>query len=173
MTHRLQQGFRALFAFTREVDYDFAARYLTPSQLALFKGMTQSEQLHSLQVLRDILAESDVGVPDDLLKAALLHDVGKSRYHMDVFRKTIPVLVHLISPKLWVRLGRGNERNPFLRPFVVGLKHAKWGAELLAETGASERLLWLVRHHGDEPTQWREHPYYDLLYQLQKADNAN
>jgi hypothetical protein len=173
MTHRLQQGFRALFAFTREVDYDLAARYLTPSQLALFKEMTQSEQLHSLQVLRDILAEGDAVVPDDLLKAALLHDVGKSRYHMDVFRKTIPVLVHLVSPKLWVRLGRGDERNPFLRPFVVGLKHAKWGAELLVETGASERLLWLVAHHGDEPTQWREHPYYDLLLRLQKADNAN
>jgi hypothetical protein len=171
-THRLNQGLRALFAFTRQVDDDFVAQYLTSAQFSLFKQMSRSEQLHSIQVLRDVLSRSEA-VPDDLAKAALLHDVGKSRYAMSVLQKTIPVLVYVISPALWLKLGRGNEHNWFLRPFVVNLKHPKWGAELLVKIGASPQLLWLVEHHGDRPDQWQTHPYYPLLKQLQAADNAN
>src|SRR5215213_6736056 len=93
---RLRQGIRALFAFTQPVDFDLAASYLTPAEMALFRQMRRSEQLHSLNVLRTVLAESAAAqqfVPPELAVAALLHDVGKSRYPLAVWQKTIAVLV--------------------------------------------------------------------------------
>jgi hypothetical protein len=170
--HRVHQGLRALFAFAREVDYELAARYLSPAQFALFRQMSRGEQLHSLQVLRDVLAQGEP-VPDDLAVAALLHDAGKSRYRMAVWQKTIPVLVHAVSPALCRRLASSDEKRWLTRPFVVNGQHPIWSAELLAKTGASERLIWLVRHHADKLELWEGHPYQPLLARLHRADNAN
>jgi hypothetical protein len=176
VAHRVQQGLRALFAFAREVDEGLAARYLTSAQFALFRQMARSEQLHSLQVLRDVLAQSarsGEGVPDDLAGAALLHDVGKSRYRMAIWQKTIPVLLYTVSPALCRRFAASDERNWFTRPFVVNGRHPIWSEQLVAAAGGSERLLWLVRHHADKPEMWQGHPHLPLLVRLQQADNAN
>jgi hypothetical protein len=43
----------------------------------------------------------------------------------------------------------------------------------VSQTGASERLIWLVTHHADQPEQWADHPYLELLLRLQQADNAS
>lgn len=176
VTHRVKQGLRGLFAFTREVDYDLVGQYLPPVQLGLFRRMSRGEQLHSIQVLRDVMAQGDtqgVALSDDLAQAALLHDAGKSRYPMAVWQKTLPVLVSIVAPNLSRRLAKSDERNGFVRPFVVHGRHPRWGAELLEAIGASERLIWLVAHHADKPEVWASHPYYELLIRLQRADNAN
>lgn len=170
--HRLQQGLRALFAFTRIPDQQFAAQYLSSTQLQWFTQMTRGEQLHSLNVLRDVLAQG--ATPDDLAAAALLHDVGKSRYAMTVWQKTLPVVVRALIPRWYIRLSQGNPANWLARPFVVNAQHPAWGGELLAtQTDASERLIWLVTHHADALSEWIGHPYAPLLQRLQVADNAN
>lgn len=63
--NRIQQGIRALLAFTQTVDYELTERYLTTEQMALFRRMAKSEQLHSLNVLRDVLAQEEQ-TPHDL-----------------------------------------------------------------------------------------------------------
>lgn len=169
---RIQQGVSALLAFARAVDYDLAARYLTSEQLALFKQMARAEQLHSLNVLRDVLAQADE-TPHDLAVAALMHDVGKSRRHLSVAQKTISVLVKRFWPALEQRL-TADERTDFWHaPFTVRRYHPKWSAELLAQRGASERAIWLAQHHQDDAATWQDHPNYPLLLRLQAADDAN
>lgn len=171
LVHRLQQGIRALLAFAWEVDEALAARYLNPAQLALFKQMTRGEQLHSLRVLQLVLEQGTA--PDDLAAAALLHDVGKIRYPMNVFQKTLPVLVRLVSVKLARRIAHMGEDNRLARPFVVFNRHPVWSGELVSQTGASDRLIWLVRYHADELADWQDHPDLELLKRLQQADNAS
>lgn len=170
-SHRIRQGVRALFAFSRPVDYALAGQYLSPPLLALFRQMRRSEQQHSLNVLRGLLAEGNVS--SDLAVAALLHDIGKTRYPLMIWQKTLPVLVGIVSKSLVRRWSDGDPRNPFLRPFVVYVHHPAWSAELIAAAGASERAVWLARHHQDALSQWQTHPDRELLRRLQQADDLN
>ena len=168
---RLRQGLRALFAFARPVDDALAARTLSPPLLALFRQMRRPEQLHSLNVLRGVLAQGET--PDDLAVAALLHDVGKARYPLRLWAKTVGVLVRAVSPSTFERLSRGDPRVFWQRPFVVYVHHPEWSAELLAAAGASELSIWLARHHQEPASQWTAHSGYNLLLRLQAADDQN
>ena len=168
--YRLRQVARALFAFTQQVDIDLANHYLSPEQMALFQRMRHSEQLHGLAVLRDVLAQGP-RTPHDLAVAALLHDVGKSRYTLRIWQKTLAVLVEKLAPMLFQRWSQGD--HLWQRPFMVKAQHPRWGATLLAQAGASERAIWLVAHHQDDARQWQGHALFYLLERLQKADDAN
>ena len=172
ISQRLKQGIRALLAFTRGVDYDFAAQYLTEEQMVLFKKMSHTEQLHSVNVLRHVLKHND-SVPHDLALGALMHDVGKSRYHLAVWQKTISVLLKRFAPKLAQDLSLEEKLTFWRAPFVVRRYHPQWSATLLAQTNASERAIWLARHHQDNADKWREHPHYELLCKLQTSDDVN
>lgn len=169
---RIRQGVRALFAFSQEADTYLAAQYLNDAQMALFIRMKHSEQLHSLNVLRDVLSQSS-DTPDDLAIAALLHDAGKIRYPMAIWQKTLAVLVRAGSNTLYRQWSTGNPQNPFKRACVVAEQHPRWSGELVTETGASERALWLIIHHADALTRWTSHPYSNLLKRLKDADDAN
>lgn len=169
--NRLRQGLRSLFAFAFPVDLEAAAQVLTADQLTLFCRMTRGEQLHSLSVLRDIEAQGPT--PPELAAAALMHDVGKSRYHMRVWQKTLVVLVRGLSHRLYLKLAHSSEQHWLARPFVVAQYHGAWGAQLLAEIGSDERTRWLVAQHDKNPEKYRDHPDYPLLVRLQQADVAN
>jgi hypothetical protein len=169
--YRIRQGLRAVFAFSQPVELSLAADYLTPDLLVLFQQMRRGEQLHSLNVLRDVLAGGSV--PRDLAVAALLHDVGKSRFPMQTWQKTLVVLVRAFTPGLFQRWSKGDPRNIWYRPFVVNVQHPVWSAELVAAAGASETAIWLVAHHQEPAAQWANHPLAPLLHQLQQADDSN
>jgi hypothetical protein len=169
--YRIRQGLRAVFAFSQEVELPLAAAYLTPKLLGLFQQMRHSEQLHSLNVLRDVLAQGST--PRELAVAALLHDVGKSRYPLRTWQKTLAVLARAISPNLFERWSKGSPSNLWKRPFVVYVEHPTWGAQLIADAGASENTVWLVAHHQGSADLWDNHPLVSLLRRLQEADNLN
>lgn len=173
---RIQQGLSALLAFRQEVDYALAAQHLNAEQMTLFKQMAKSDQLHSLNVLRDVLAQADAP-PHDLAVAALLHDVGKARKHLSVWQKTVSVIVASQFPVLDERLcvddiGEGPIQT-WRAPFIVRRHHPAWSGRMLAQTGASERAIWLVTHHADTSERWLDHPHHALLKRLQAADDAN
>ncbi|MBL8133610.1 MAG: HD domain-containing protein [Anaerolineae bacterium] len=168
---RLGQGLRAMFAFAQPLDLTPAQTYLADDLLALLRRMKRSEQIHSLRVLRDLLAEGPVN--GDLGTAALLHDAGKARYPLAIWQKTLAVLVRTFLPRLFDRLSRGDPRRLLERPFVVAVEHPAWSAELAGAAGATGGAIWLIAHHQDDARQWSEHaPYADLL-RLQRADDLN
>lgn len=168
---RLRQGLRALFAFAQPVELALAAEYLTPEQLSLFQRMRRGEQLHSLNVLRSVLAQGST--PTELATAALLHDAGKTRYPLRLWQKTAAVLVRAFAPATFERLSKGDPRRVLERPFVVYVQHPAWSAELLAQTGAPEAAVWLVAHHADDPDGFPDSDLIHLLKRLQQADDAN
>lgn len=166
---RLRQGTRALSAFARPLDIEPAAAVLTAEQFALFQRMRRSEQQHSLNVL----ASAHAGDSVTLAQAALLHDVGKIRYPIRLWQRTAAVLVRAAAPRLMGRLSSRDPRPSWSRGFVVAAHHPEWGAQLLAGVGASEDVIWLVRHHAGDPTLWESHRLFPLLLRLKQADDLN
>jgi len=171
MVYRLQQGLRALLAFSQPVDWALVERYLSTRLLTLFRQMDRGEQLHSLGVLRIVLAQGDT--PPDLAVAALLHDVGKSRYPIGVAQKTLAVLVRAVVPSAYMRWSKGNPLNLWERPFVVYEQHPQWSAELLREAGASEMACWLAAHHAEPLETARTPTQLEWLKRLKQADDQN
>ncbi|MCY4073170.1 MAG: HD domain-containing protein [Chloroflexi bacterium] len=133
--------------------------------------MSRADQLHSLNVLRTVLRQRE-SVPRPLAVAALMHDVGKCRYHLAVWQRTMAVLVKRLIPPLADRLGREEDLRIWRAPFVMSSHHAKWGAEILRACCADEVAVWLVEHHQADISALWDHPQAELLQCLQRADEA-
>jgi hypothetical protein len=123
--------------------------HLAPPQLALFYRMDARDQLHAAQTALNLIAH---GVnDDDLLVAALLHDVAKGRQRLP-YRVSYVLLERFARPLLT----RGAVRDGWgpLGAWERSLLHAGRSAELARQAGASERACRLIAlHHvgGDEP----------------------
>jgi hypothetical protein len=167
---RLNQGLRALIAFVRPPDLAEAREVLGPRLTPLFRQMRLSEQNHCLRVMHTLRAQG-CNHPD-LLVAALLHDVGKTRYPLTLFGRTLPVLVKAVAPRLARRLSQG-EPCGLRRPFVVVERHPQWGAEMLAEAGASPLAVTLTRRHQEHLSHPPQSEEDRLLLLLQAADMVN
>ncbi|MBW4439133.1 MAG: HD domain-containing protein [Pleurocapsa minor GSE-CHR-MK-17-07R] len=170
--YRLRQGTRALFAQARPLNLALAEQHLSPAELALFRAMTRSEQIHSISVLRSIQSDGQA-LPPALAAAALLHDCGKSLYPMRLWQRSLPVLVRRALPRLYRRLAGANPRALLTRGFAVVAHHPAWGAELLSKAGSSADTVWLVAHHADPLEQWGQHPLFHSLQRLRRADDTN
>ncbi len=171
-TQRVQQGLRALLAFATRVDLELAQHHLSPAEFDAFQNMAKAEQLHSLNVLRDVLAQADT-TPHALAVVALLHDVGKSGYHLAVWQKTIAVLLKKAFPSFASRLANRDKLTFWTAPFIVRAHHPRWSADILRTCDSDEIAIWLAEHHQDPAELYIDHANYELLCRLQVADDAN
>ena len=162
---RLRQGLNAILAFAQPVDHALAAQHLTPQLQQCFARLRRSEQLHSLRVLRALQAGGAVSPP--LAVAALLHDVGKTRWPFPLWQRVLVVLLPRLAPTLADRLARGAETDPLARPFLLRERHPAWGAAMARAAGADERAVWLIEHHAQTPDDDAE------LARLPAADERN
>lgn len=128
-------------------DDDWAASRLPAPERRLYLGMDARERDHAVRVARALEAEHP-DAPDELVRAALLHDVGKSRRSYRVHER---ILVHLVG-------GGSVPPEPRLRGLAgarqVARHHAAYGAAMIREAGGSVRVAELVARHerpGDDP----------------------
>lgn len=151
--YRVRQFVRTLRARPDPAGLEFARQTLTPAQLALFRQMQACEQAHALHVLRRVIARSQaqgLQPPVELLVAALLHDVGKTRYPLRWWERVLIVLGNALLPGQARRWGNCSPRG-WARPFVVAARHPVWGAELAAERDTAPRAVALIRRHQEPP----------------------
>ena len=164
--YRTRQFWSALWVRPVPADFTLTSRALTPALMALFLKMQPSEQSHSLGVLQKLVEQGENH--PDLWVAALLHDVGKSRYPLHVWERVVIVLGKALfparvkdwgsdspgaeeartGPQAWRR--QGWRRQSWRRPFIVAEKHPVWGAELASQAGASSLATALIRRHQEE-----------------------
>lgn len=170
LRYRLEQLARNLRSRPNADHLAQAAEVLSPGQLLLFRSMKPADQAHSLRVLRALQAQGESN--PNLLAAALLHDVGKSRYPLRVWERALIVLGQTFLPAHAERWGRA-EAKGWRRPFVIAAQHPDWGAAMVAEVGAADELIRLIAAHQDEPNSAVNGDFSRRLRLLQAADNRN
>jgi hypothetical protein len=185
--YRFRQFFGALTAGTDEDDEQVLAYLLTPPQRDLFRRMAPNDQRHSLGVCATLRR---AGYDDPaLLRAALLHDVGKAAGRIWLWQRTLIVLLRRWAPDLLRWLARGSCHLPLVprysplatrrveapwwrRGFVINRFHPELGARWAAQAGCSPTTVALIRRH-QEPVKVIENYQDRLLVKLQWADGVN
>ena len=151
------------------------ARLILGSDLfALFVRMQPGEQVHSLHMLEKLLAQGEKH--SDLLVAALLHDVGKSRRKLRLWERAWIVLSRAIWGQRAAQWGSASVSDlaslPFWKqPLVVAEQHPGWGAEMVAAAGGTPLAVTLIRCHADKPANAQQSPEGRLLALLQFVDD--
>jgi hypothetical protein len=166
-SYRARQFWNAIRAAPSQQDLDEVHTILSPGEMDLFEQMQPGEQAHSIAVMRRLQAQADE--EQDLLVAALLHDVGKSLYPLRVWERVWIVLVGAVSPAWLARLGSGELRT-WRRPFVVAMQHPAWGADLARGQGTSPLAVELIRQHQNYLHVQTVYSTETLLRKLQAAD---
>lgn len=174
--YRLRQGLLAIISHFRAVDIGEAAEVLSPPLLALFMRMRRSEQHHCLRVMRMLRAQGHDN--KDLLTAALLHDVGKSRCSFGLRERVMVVLANWLMPRRARRWGQfdGTEwqaLRTWRRPFIVHQQHSTWSAEDMLAAGASPMAVALACRHDEELNGQPQNEEDRLLMLLQQADDRS
>jgi len=170
LTYRAKQFLRSMTARVDPSDREAVARILAPRLAALFFEMSPADQAHSLRVLHDLLEQGESEA--DLLAAALLHDVGKSRSPLTPFERAVIVLANRAQPEWVLRLGRRPARG-LLRAFSTAVQHPAWGAAMVEASGGSDRLCALIRFHQEPPGAIDGKELQALLIRLQQADSRH
>lgn len=128
---------------------DVVAGCLSPTALDLFLSMSPADQRHSLRVLQG-LQERGWTEPD-VLRAALLHDVGKAAGRVPFWTRPVIVLLKRFSPSLLASLTTYPVLPQQLSRWRCALSYAWWhaevGADLAAQVGLSERAVAYIRLH--------------------------
>ncbi len=171
---RVRQGVRALSAWAKPVDHALVEATLAEPLRALFYRMRRSEQLHSLNVLRRVMAAGEA--PTALRVAALLHDCGKARAPFSLPERVIVVLVKAAAPSLAKRWGAGDESRlrTWRRPFVLSAQHPAWGAAMAEAAGAEPLAVQLIAAHQTPlAAAGGDDSFRRLLAALQAADDAS
>ncbi|UCH60932.1 MAG: HD domain-containing protein [Anaerolineales bacterium] len=177
--YRIAQFWNVIRARPAGMDLEWALSKLTPEQKTLFTQLHQSEQAHSISVLRNLVQNNHSILENEnqaLVVAALLHDVGKTLYPIAIWERVLIVVSKALIPEQVKQWGRGQPAG-WRRAFVVAEQHPEWGAQLAAQAGASALTVALIREHQNhcpqESVDRNGNGFSDLLFRLQAADREN
>jgi hypothetical protein len=168
--YRANQFWDALLAAPASDDLEQARSILSPAESELFGRLQPSEQAHALQVFKQVRSSGETAAP--LLKAALLHDVGKVRQPLQPWERAMIVLGQAMAPRLARRWGQGEARG-WRRAFVVAEQHPRWGAELAQAAGVDSLTTRLIARHQDMIRGKAQSLEEQYLQRLQAADNSS
>jgi putative nucleotidyltransferase with HDIG domain len=156
-------------------DKQFVNSYLDDPGRFLFYQMGKADQQHSLAVAKSILTNvaGTKGLELNILvKAALLHDVGKVEGDFNFFSRVLVGFVKRIQPS-WRDKYAFRNPNTFWEKvrygFYVDLVHPARGAHMAKVFGIEREVVEMIRHHHDPPRQGQS----PELTWLQTADSKN
>lgn len=161
MHYRIRQFFKSITSKLTEADETFIQKYLNEYETETFYLLSKSEQVHSVSVAKGVLDELLKLNRYDVLivKAALLHDVGKINSGLNPFNKSLYVILNKISPNILSKF-------TFFRSVNVFYNHPQLAAKYLK--GEDDYMMFLIMNHHNY-----EQKNDDILMLMQKIDSEN
>jgi len=108
MLYRIKQFFNALWAKVTTDDKKFVSNYLSDDESNLFYSLPVYEQAHCIRVAKDVLQNSRMSSEKQrvIVRAALLHDIGKLAGGLGIITKSLMVLLDRFMPRFIKRFSR-------------------------------------------------------------------
>lgn len=142
--YRVKQFMWGLESYFKKIDYSFIETYLNKDEIKMFNKLKKSDKYHCIRVCKDslkLLKDSNLNIDEKKLgKAALLHDIGKSKYHLSLIEKSLIVLLDKASK------GSLKKYNN-IKQIDIYYNHPKIGYEILKAHNYDKELLEVVRYH--------------------------
>ena len=148
--YRIRQFVRTVRQPQAPPDLGRLAGLLSAEQRALFSSLAVVDQYHCLAVAQALAAQGHE--QPDLLRAALVHDIGKARAHISTWERVAHVLLMRCAPTLAGRLGSARAGEGGHGLYVLA-HHAALGGDLAAQAGLAPAVVALVRGDGDPQLQ--------------------
>ncbi|MDP4147304.1 MAG: HDIG domain-containing protein [Bacillota bacterium] len=140
--NRVKQFYLGITSKLNSNDHQYLKIHLTDDEISIFNRLTTYEKKHSINVARDVEKVcASKGINNELLiKAALLHDIGKVYKPVGIINKSAMVVLDNIS-------GGRLRRFSNIKSIDVYYNHGEKGYNLLKNHGYNDRLLYLIRNH--------------------------
>jgi hypothetical protein len=127
-------------------DVAWVTSLLGERELQLWQRMYGPDRRHSVQVARDVERELGDDATPPVLKAALLHDVGKLDARLRTFSRVVATLTIRLAGRdeviSWQR-SRGLHRR-----IALYARHPDLGADMLTLAGSDPlTIAWTREHH--------------------------
>jgi hypothetical protein len=132
----------ACFPHLARPDDDFARRRLEPAEYRLYLTMDPRDRQHACQIARKVLARRPQA-SDALVRAALLHDVGKADRPYNPLHR---ILAHLYAP---ADLPAEPRLAGLRGAWQARLHHHRYGAAAIRRAGGGDDVASLVERHHD------------------------
>lgn len=144
--YRVKQFFWAFTAKMSPKDKNFVKSYLNSSEIKLYNTLTGYEQKHSVNVAMEVKEMCDARKINSysMVRAALLHDIGKTQVRLNPVEKSIFVIFD--------KLSKGKMKNiKFVKKVDGYYNHGEIGYRILKKHGNyDERFLYLIRNHDNK-----------------------
>ncbi|MDR3594894.1 HDIG domain-containing metalloprotein [Clostridium sp.] len=166
--YRIKQFYWAIESLFIEDDFEIINKYLNQSELNLFMKLTKSERQHSIRVcntaIEYIKSNNRLNIDRYIMcKCALLHDIGKSQIKLNIFYKSIIVIINKITCGKFLKYNRN-------KTIISYYNHAQIGAELLQSINEEDLdIINCVKYHHDDDTRG-DNKYLEIL---RICDNCN
>jgi hypothetical protein len=129
-------------------EQDEVAGWLRPEEAPMYWAQQRADQRHGLVTARKLAAQA----PDDLelIRAGLLHDVGKSGVRISAVGRSLATLADLAGLPLSARYRKYRDHGPI-------------GGAALAELGAEALTVAFASHHPGAPPAGTDAVRWQLL----------
>lgn len=162
----------ALFGQLTKEDWQLVENNLSDWELKLFQRLDRADQHHSIQVAKIacsiVVDNPHIAINQNLLiKASLLHDLGKIDLNLSLFERILPVVLTKIWPWLSIKLGQLTSNTSLLRCFYVYWNHGEVGAKIAQQHHLPHAIIHVIAQH--QGPAYQDDDY--LLQVIKEADS--
>lgn len=146
---RVKQFYMNVFDVMKNEDYNYVNEILNEKELNLFTELLTSEQKHCVRIAKDIEHIIDnkeindskiINNKNRLIKAALLHDIGKTKKRLNVIDKSIIVILNKLTKGELIKFEKSKKVQCYY-------KHSEYSYEILKDIIDDNLILDVARNH--------------------------